>query len=357
MSSHQTGAGSLRPFWTRPQPWRRGLVEVREHAVERTRNAVEVECLDEERRVPDLPVPHEPPELLLAREVALRGLLLKGAEGRELALVRDHRLDALRADCAHELVLEVGDAHEEAEPLQLGSRERLSRGRRARARGGARDSSPSSQRPARRASAPCGPKRSRKRPTAWMPPVASTTTPSATRSRPLRLASVSSATLSLVPSTRTTARASVPSGRACTLLGLSGPGRMRARLVVVGEPVVGHVLPRRRVGDELPRARADPRIAVDRTEPDAVVVVAPDHAAEERRAAQAAEDLLAAALGRPRRGARSRPARSAPFPARREPSRRRRSPCGAGSACSGSTRRRRTASTPRTAPRRTRTRP
>src|SRR5919204_4302945 len=69
-------------------------------------------------------------------------------------------------------------------------------------------SSAASQSPASLTSSPRGPNCSRKRPIAWAPPIGTTATPSAARSRLRRLASVSSATWSLVPSTSTTARGS-----------------------------------------------------------------------------------------------------------------------------------------------------
>src|SRR5690349_11009372 len=68
--------------------------------------------------------------------------------------------------------------------------------------------SAASQSPASLRSSPPGPKRSRKRPIDCAPPIGTTETPSAARCRPRRSASASSATWSLIPSTRTTATAS-----------------------------------------------------------------------------------------------------------------------------------------------------
>lgn len=99
------------------------LGDVREHAVEGTRYPFEIERLDEERRIPDLAIPHESPELLLAPQLSLDHLLLKGAERAKLALGLDDLLDRRRPERAHELGLEVGVADEEAEAFEPGPRE------------------------------------------------------------------------------------------------------------------------------------------------------------------------------------------------------------------------------------------
>ena len=78
-----------------------------ENAVERSWHALEVERADEEWGVADLPVPHEPPQLLLEGEVALRGLLLERAERAQLPMLLDDPDDRLDPERAHELVLEV----------------------------------------------------------------------------------------------------------------------------------------------------------------------------------------------------------------------------------------------------------
>jgi hypothetical protein len=89
-------------------------------AGQRSRHGGKVERLDEQRGVSDLAVPHEPVELLLAGQVSLLALLLEGAECGELALALDDLLDGIRAERARELVLEILDADEEAEPLHPG---------------------------------------------------------------------------------------------------------------------------------------------------------------------------------------------------------------------------------------------
>jgi len=91
---------------------------VREHAVEWTRDVVQIECADEEWGVPGLPVPHEPVELSAERQCALLGLLLERAEPTRLALCVDDPRDPLASERTHELVLEIGLAHVEAERLQ-----------------------------------------------------------------------------------------------------------------------------------------------------------------------------------------------------------------------------------------------
>src|SRR5215475_712821 len=86
-------------------------------------------------------------------------------------------------------------------------------------------SSPASHRPASPTSSPCGPNSSRKRPMLLAPPIGTTEMRSASRFRPRRSASASSATWSLTPSTSTTVRrsASMASARA-------SPGRAAGRL-------------------------------------------------------------------------------------------------------------------------------
>ena len=54
------------------------------HAIQRPRHAREIERLDQQGRVPDLPVPHKAVKLLSERQPSLLGLLLERAEGSEL---------------------------------------------------------------------------------------------------------------------------------------------------------------------------------------------------------------------------------------------------------------------------------
>src|ERR671918_515579 len=71
-------------------------------------------------------------------------------------------------------------------------------------------------------------------------------------------------------------------------------------LWMAGEAVVGELLPRRGVRDVLVPLRPDARVPVDRAEANPRVVGCTGTATEERRAASAAEELLEAALRRPR---------------------------------------------------------
>ena len=94
--------------------------------VERPRYPCEVERLDEQRRVPDLPAaaaPHEAPELLVGLAPAPFRLLLERPERPEIALALDDLLDTRWAEDADQLVLEVSDADEEAETLHVVPRE------------------------------------------------------------------------------------------------------------------------------------------------------------------------------------------------------------------------------------------
>ena len=74
---------------------------------------------------------------------------------------------------------------------------------------------------------------------------------------------------------------------------------MVAALRVTGQAVVGHLLPRRGIGDERADAGPDPGIAVERAHADADRVGVAEVAAEDRRAAVAAEPLLAAVFRLP----------------------------------------------------------
>src|SRR5438034_11694602 len=82
----------------------RGLAHVRQRRGARPRHPFQVERVDEQARIADLPAPaaaHEPPQLLLHRPALPRGLLLKRPERAQIALGLDHSLDrggAVRAD-------------------------------------------------------------------------------------------------------------------------------------------------------------------------------------------------------------------------------------------------------------------
>src|SRR3984885_14837675 len=85
-------------------------------------DAAEVERVHEQARVQALPArpgPHEPAQLPLRAAALLRGLPLEHAERPELALRLDDTLDRVGAEGADQLVLQVGDADEEAERLHV----------------------------------------------------------------------------------------------------------------------------------------------------------------------------------------------------------------------------------------------
>src|ERR1700728_3630788 len=87
-------------------------------------DAAEVERVHEQPRVQALPArpgPHEPAQLLPPTAALLRGLSLEHAERPELALCLDDTLDRVGAQGADQLVLQVGDADEEAERLHAGA--------------------------------------------------------------------------------------------------------------------------------------------------------------------------------------------------------------------------------------------
>ena len=95
-----------------------------QHAVERPRHAREVERLDEQRGVADLPAaaaPEEPAQLLLDRPSPPRRLLLQRPERAEVALRLDELLHPRRAERPDQLVLEVALADEEPEARQVGA--------------------------------------------------------------------------------------------------------------------------------------------------------------------------------------------------------------------------------------------
>jgi hypothetical protein len=66
-------------------------LDVRQDAVERPRDPLEVECLHQEHGVLLLAVPHEAVQLFLERPGAVRGLFLVGQERTQLVLLRSTR--------------------------------------------------------------------------------------------------------------------------------------------------------------------------------------------------------------------------------------------------------------------------
>jgi len=99
---------------------------VGEDAVERPGDAVEIERIDEQARVPDLApstAAHETPELLFYGAAAPCRHLLEGPKPVEIVIGPKDLLDPRRAERAYQLLLQIGDAHEEAEPLHVRARE------------------------------------------------------------------------------------------------------------------------------------------------------------------------------------------------------------------------------------------
>src|SRR5438876_9248650 len=94
-------------------------LDVRQDAVERPRDALEVECLHQEHGVLLLAVPHEAVQLFLERPGAVRRLLLVGPERAQLVLLREHALHSIRPHRPRQLVLEVARAGVEPDALEL----------------------------------------------------------------------------------------------------------------------------------------------------------------------------------------------------------------------------------------------
>src|SRR4029453_15800046 len=96
--------------------------DVSKHSVEGTRHVGEIQRLDEQARVADLPAPaaaHEPAELICQRLPPPGRLLLKRAERAEVAVRLEDLLDGLCAERADQLVLQVLDTDVEAQLLHL----------------------------------------------------------------------------------------------------------------------------------------------------------------------------------------------------------------------------------------------
>ena len=128
---------------------------MREHAVERTRDVVEIDRIDEQARVAQLAAvgaAHEAPQLSVEPLSPPRRLLLERPERAEVAFGLDDGLDEGRAERTDQLVLQVGDADVEAEPLHVGAGELGAEAGPLETAPVDTSSSPSSQRPASRTS-------------------------------------------------------------------------------------------------------------------------------------------------------------------------------------------------------------
>ena len=96
-----------------------------EYPVERAGHTGEVERLGQETGVPDLAASaaaQEPVELLLDGAVPPRGHLLERPKPVQIVVGSKDLLDPWRTERADQLLLQIGDAHEEAEPLEVRSR-------------------------------------------------------------------------------------------------------------------------------------------------------------------------------------------------------------------------------------------
>ena len=97
-----------------------------QYPVERPRHSLEIERLDEEARVADLPpasTAHEAPKLLLGGPPFPRRLPLEGAEGPKVSVRFDDLLHLRGTERADQLVLQIRDAHVEAQPFHVGTSE------------------------------------------------------------------------------------------------------------------------------------------------------------------------------------------------------------------------------------------
>jgi hypothetical protein len=95
---------------------------VSKYAVERPRHLGQIERIDEQTRVFDLPAAaaaHEAPKLFLGASSLPLRLLLKGAKGSKVSLGVDNLLHGGGAESADQLVLQVCDAYVEAESFHI----------------------------------------------------------------------------------------------------------------------------------------------------------------------------------------------------------------------------------------------
>jgi hypothetical protein len=97
------------------------MARVREHSVERVRDATQVKCVYQQCAVANLapgPRAHEPPQLGMAIPSTLGGLVLKAAERIEFALNSKQPLDRGSAKRANQFVFEVRVANEKSKRLR-----------------------------------------------------------------------------------------------------------------------------------------------------------------------------------------------------------------------------------------------
>jgi len=92
--------------------------DMSKYTVQRPRHSGEIQRVDEQPRVLDLPATagaHEAPKLRLIRQSLLRRLLLQGAERPKLTLSVDDAFDGDGAEGADQFVLQVCDTHVETQ--------------------------------------------------------------------------------------------------------------------------------------------------------------------------------------------------------------------------------------------------
>jgi hypothetical protein len=94
--------------------------------VQRARHPGEIQGFDEQARVSDLPAAaaaHEASKLFLGGPSFPRGLLLEGAEGSQFSLTVDDPFHGSGTERADQLILQISDAHVEADSFHVGSSE------------------------------------------------------------------------------------------------------------------------------------------------------------------------------------------------------------------------------------------
>jgi len=96
------------------------------YQVKRPRHLGEIQRVDEQPRVSDLPAAaaaHEAPKLLLSGPSLPRRLLLEGTEGSKLSLSIDDLFHGGGTESADQLVLQICDAHVETQPFHFDASE------------------------------------------------------------------------------------------------------------------------------------------------------------------------------------------------------------------------------------------
>ena len=100
--------------------------DVSKYEVERPRDQREIQRIDEQTRISDLPAAtatHEAPKLLLSGSPVPRRLLLEGAERSKVTLSVDDLFHGRGAERADQLVLQVCDAHVETQTFHVDASE------------------------------------------------------------------------------------------------------------------------------------------------------------------------------------------------------------------------------------------